>query len=941
MPKLSIKSTKTLKHTFTLTTGVDSGSKFVGGAGNDTFTGFIDTGNASTTTLTAGDNLDGGDGTDALNVTITGSGGASTVSGVTLKNIERIQVQNTSNGTQTVNLALASGYKTLSTYGSSQTVVFDNVSSATGAEMANGSSSLTLNLGSALTSGTSDSVSLSIANQSGGTFTTGAGIETVAITSTGSANTLALAAGDNHKKVTVAGDQKLTLNLNDNGNTITTVDASAAKGAVVLTGVGTGITAITGGAGADKVTIAASTITSTVTLDGGDGSDTLVLNGVVAKADAAKVSNFETVSFVNAGLLGGVSQDASAFASATLNIGNINNQNFSITNLGATQAVTVTAAQAGTISTDLKTNTTADTTSVTLGSSSAAAGTVAGLTVANAETVSLTSLGAASSSNTITTLTAAAATKLNVAASVDLTISTLTAGSLKTVDASASTAAVSLTAGQAMTITGGAGNDVLGGSAGSDNIDGGSGNNSITGGGGNDTLTGGAGNDTITGGAGNDTIVTGDGTNKVVLTAGGSDKVTGGAGSDTIQVNFGNLGSNGTDTINGGDGTDTLEFADNSNMNFGTDPTILNNVSNIEQFKFSAISAKTVSITDGTVGTTGGSITLVDTADNASNVFDASNVFYSGYKVTLDASALANNGVEFKIGNAMDKFTGGAAADTVTVSTNAFLSANDTINGGAGADTLKFTSTTGGTISTAQLSNVSSMEAINVTTGGAGNFVFTLTDAVISPNATSTNGFTVSRNSADTGSLKVDASAVTSAYNLTLSGGGGADTLVGGAGADTLSGGNGADSLTGGAGNDTFSYTGAETGGPDTITDFNFGTSSTSVDVFAVAAGGTWQASGVTKASAGTLTAKSIVVLDTTTYADLTALDTAVKTGGAQAQTGTNHALLLWQDTLGNVHVTYDADGATSGGMTDLAILSGVTIVGIASLINPGDFSLT
>jgi len=928
--------------TFTLTTGTDNGSKFTGGSGDDVYTGFVDAGNASVTTLTAGDSLDGGAGNDTFQATITGTAGTTSVTGVTFKGIERIQIQNTSSAGQTIDLGLSSGYSTLSTYGSSAAVTFSNVSVAAAAEMASGSSSLTLGLASALTSGSADAISLTVTNQTGGTFTTGAGIETVNITSSGaSANTVTLG-NDGHTKVTVAGAQKLTLALGDTGNTITTVDASTSTGGVVLSGVGTATTSIVGGSGNDSVTIAASQVLSTVTIDGGTGTNTLVLDGSVSKTNAAKVANFGTVSFVNAAALGAIAQDASAFAASTLSVGNVNNQNFTISNLGASQAVAVTAANSGTISTDLQTNTTADTTSVTLGGSTAAAGTIAALTVSNAETVNLTSQGGA---NTVTTLTAGAATKLNITASKALTITTLTASALKTVDASASSAAVTFTAGSAMSVTGGSGNDAITGSSGNDSINGGEGNNTIIGGGGNDTLIGGSGNDSIRGGAGNDVITTGDGTNTVDLSTavGGSDSVLGGAGNDTVKVTFAALATGGADTIDGGAGTNTLEFTDNATMNFTSDPTTLTNVKNIQQFKFSGISSKTVSISDSTLAVAGSSLTLVDSADNASNVFDASGVFGSSSKVTVDASALATNGVEFKIGNGADSFKGGAGTDTVTVTNNAFLSSADSIAGGSGGDTLKFSSTTGSTITASQLTNVTSMETFTVNSGGAGgNYVFTLTDAIVGSNATSTGGFSLTRNATDSGTLKVDASAVSSAYSLTLSGGAGKDTLIGGAGNDSITGGDGVNSLTGGAGNDTFVFAGTENG-VSVITDMDFGTSTTAVDKikFVVTAVGSTAAVGLQ--SAGAVTQNNQVrVLDSQTYANAAAA-VAAADGISTGDTANDTYLILWGDSFGTIHLSVGTEVAAAENddtVVDVATLTGVTMSSLVSKINIGDFIL-
>jgi hypothetical protein len=66
--------------TFTLTTGVDTGAAFTGGAGNDTF-------NATVATLGALDSIDGGAGTDTLSITDTASIGSRTI---TVANVEII-----------------------------------------------------------------------------------------------------------------------------------------------------------------------------------------------------------------------------------------------------------------------------------------------------------------------------------------------------------------------------------------------------------------------------------------------------------------------------------------------------------------------------------------------------------------------------------------------------------------------------------------------------------------------------------------------------------------------------------------------------------------------------------------------------------------------------------------------------------------------------------
>jgi len=144
---------------FTLTTGVENRA---GSGGNDLFSGFVDAANASVTTLNAGDNLDGGAGNDALNVTITGTAGTTSVAGVTVANIERIQTQNTSSATQTVDLATAKGYTTLATYGSSAAVTYSNAATLANAEMSYGSGSLTVNFSSSAVAGAADALTLAL-----------------------------------------------------------------------------------------------------------------------------------------------------------------------------------------------------------------------------------------------------------------------------------------------------------------------------------------------------------------------------------------------------------------------------------------------------------------------------------------------------------------------------------------------------------------------------------------------------------------------------------------------------------------------------------------------------------------------------------------------------------------------------------------------------------
>lgn len=95
-------------------------------------------------------------------------------------------------------------------------------------------------------------------------------------------------------------------------------------------------------------------------------------------------------------------------------------------------------------------------------------------------------------------------------------------------------------AAEALTVTGGGGDDQLTVSPGLPGLlvtaDGGSGNDSLTGAEEADSLVGGAGNDTLTGGAGSDLLDGQDGDDRLLARDGHGDLVRGGAGNDSAQT---------------------------------------------------------------------------------------------------------------------------------------------------------------------------------------------------------------------------------------------------------------------------------------------------------------------------------------------------------------------------------------------------------------------
>ncbi len=817
-----------LDATFTLSTGSDTTQ--VGGVGNDFFSGVVVSQNATGTTAQAGDVLTGGAGTDAFLLSITGANAGATtttsVNAITLRSIEKVSVNNfqtlaMTGGTAatTIDASLFdSSLATLSLAASNSTATmgdtaFVNVQKIVDAEMAQGKGSLNVGIVGTATVGTADQMTLTLGNQTGGTFTA-AGIETLNVVSNTAANTVTLAAG--FKTVNVSGAQKATLGTLSSD--VTTLNATSSTGGVVATA-GVATITVTGGSGNDSFTNG--TNLSTGSMNAGDGVDTLVSTAdavIAVAADGAKYTNFETFSVSNTtpiitanraqdmSLLSGITtlnvtqaraHDAAAAdttqnvtftrVAATTNTLNITGLANNDTDVADDLSITVTATRL--------TNTTADATTVNLGTSSgagagaganqAAVGSgVAGsvilnITLADEETLTINSLGA---TNQIATVTDTAAKVLNITGNKNLTINSLTSQVMTTLDASAFTGDLNIVANSnavASTTTGGSGNDSLIGGTKADVISGGAGNDQITGAAGSDNLSGGAGNDTF-----------------VVATA----------------SHFQTLSA--PETIDGGADNDNISFTANMTL-IGAD---LAAVKNVENLTFTSTGANSITLTDAFF--TNGAITTIAIKDTEATA-----------ALTVDATALtAANSVNVTANGGAainDSLVGGAGSDTFNFSTSTSataLTATDTVTGGAGTDTLAITLATNA-LTAVTLTGVTNIETITLKDSGAN----------LAASITSGNGVFVTTT---TGTIQttvgnVDASAMTgggiftfngsgetdSTMSITggtgadvLTGGGKADTIIGGAGDDGINGGAGADSLSGGDGVDTFTVS--------TLTDF-------------------------------------------------------------------------------------------------------------------------
>lgn len=358
-------------------------------------------------------------------------------------------------------------------------------------------------------------------------------------------------------------------------------------------------------------------------------------------------------------------------------------------------------------------------------------------------------------------------------------------------------------------ITGGNGNDFIGGNQYSNILNGGLGNDSLSGEEGDDTLIGGAGNDILDGGSGNDTAdyqLASNGVNINMLGAnsvdgivnakvsdgdGGTDtlysieNINGSQFNDTIIGNgFVNIlnGDDGVDHLNGGAGDDTLIGG------YGND--VLNGGTGVDTASYVGSAAIVANLSTGVVSNDGlgGKDTLVSIQNLIGGYGDDS----------ITGNSLANvlnggDGNDLLDGNAgNDMLVGGNGNDTLHGD-----SGIDYMEGGLGSDTISFTGVTG-----AVIANLAGNIIYN---DGYGNLeTISGIENISGDNSADTLLGSMENNILD-GAAGADYLAGYDG-NDTLIGGAGNDVLVGDAGSDVLVGGIGKDYLTGGLGADTFTF---------------------------------------------------------------------------------------------------------------------------------------
>ena len=483
---------------FSLTTGLDS---FAGGAGNDRFVGSI--GNTDPT-LSTGDEISGGDGTDTLQINASGTV-ATTIGGLTLTSVETVSIVDTNTAGAIVNLAGNTGVTTLKSAGSSGAVLaFNNVPAIAALDLSYtaGSGTATVAYTTAAYAGTNTQAIKWTEAGATGTVTI-AGVEVFNVASSGTSTLQLVAASGTTVNVTASGTT--TIDLDSASNVaLTTVSGGTSTGAITFN-LDTDYTdmAVTGGAGDDTFDISNGAPGLNDAINGGDGADILYVastTDVTAIATTyASFSNIEKLS------LRGTDAGTASAADFTIDLDTTEGVTSIALSARDTDVVNVftlndlTATQAGAISLSTYTSGTGATLNLDLADGSGAAD-VAKVTSTAVSTGSTISINDAGNAGDIEAL------EVTLKGAYTSTLTIETAAFADSVKISGGTSGVAVDGnGAALT------SDVvdLSGFAGDINIALGSNDQAVTGGTGNDTFEFGANltrNDVIDGGAGTDVL---------------------------------------------------------------------------------------------------------------------------------------------------------------------------------------------------------------------------------------------------------------------------------------------------------------------------------------------------------------------------------------------------------------------------------------------------
>ncbi len=951
---VAIGSTVSQGSVFTLTAGIDT---LTGTAGND---GFVGSKADGTNFFTSLDKLDGGAGTDSLDITVTANFSTASAVGATVENIENVNI--TSTGTVTADTSAWTGTTALTTASTGNSTITaanttDVVSTAAsptgaGAAVINGGKSVTLSITdtNAVDTASANTSTVGVTTQAAGAVVV---TQTETFAASADAGVTALATGT----IRVDGGTSVSVNslavagTGDDAGDINTI------GQVTVNGKGT-VTDVT-------VTQSAATVAYAAA-----GNKQKITNGAVVITDnntATKADTITTVTLNNFGnstiqgnalttlnLTGGA---AAATASGTVGI----SQSAGLTTSAPTTLnINMTSGRVGVI-TDTNNQYT------TVNVASAAASTIAGLDFTNATTLNVSGAG-------LTTISA----QTDLA---KVTAITSTGGGLSLAGAISNTA----------TFTGGDGKDSVEVTATTKAITTGAGDDTVTitasalGTGG--SVDAGEGTDTLSMTAAN--AVTASAATTFETKISGFERMSLGAAAASGTVNLANLddlndvaiasvAAGQALTLSGALSGINLRFADGTQTstlvtlaNEGSADvanvflTTADNSSTLAALDLTGFETINIASADTDTDTTAASNALTAlTAAAAKSIvvtgnagFALANGFTGTALTNFDASAVTAGAVTYTSGvlAAASTVKGGAGADTLNL---AAAVAASNIDGGAGADILTGSSTKANTIQGgADNDTITGGGAADIIDGGAGTdtFIATLAEQA---GASTTDGVVINLGSTEltqsavftltgkylasvaptvaagtatylfSGESTTNAAVVDQISNIeNITGTSGADYIVGTAGDNTITGGAGIDYLTGGEGIDSFVLNSAATANRDVITDFTAGSGGDKL-VFDISdlglAGGTVFA-GATGAIAVD-SSEEILVITGVGYASVDAAETAI---AARVTTdGLDHVVVFFNTTTNQVNIYHDVDAGVDGAdgtATLIGVISNIT----------------
>jgi len=304
--------------TFTLTSSADG---FTGTAQADTFNATLvnEGGVANVQTMNALDSLDGGDGSDTINIQISAD-----VTPTALTSIENVVLTavadasaGTDNAVDTFGAANAGGLTSLtfSATGDDDGVTVTGVQNVLsgGVKLQNSAVNTTVTSVNTALAGASDALTIDLQSVTAGTITINPtsgtnGYETFTINSNGSSANALTGFDDGTSTsgttINIGGAQNINLGA-ALPTAFTTINAANATGNVTVNLTGAAVHNATGGSGDDVFDLSGNFVDGTTaasrdTVDGGDGTDVLVLDDaeVTAVGSAAQfstITNIETV----------------------------------------------------------------------------------------------------------------------------------------------------------------------------------------------------------------------------------------------------------------------------------------------------------------------------------------------------------------------------------------------------------------------------------------------------------------------------------------------------------------------------------------------------------------------------------------------------------------------------------------------------------------------